>query len=143
MTNLNEFLKELRGNESLRSVSERTGLSHSYIADLEKGFRRGTKKPIHPSADTLNRLAKAYNYPPNELLKKAGYIEEDPNSKVESYDPLSVIRDYLIKRGKTDQFGFFNIKEWEELTPEQVENIIEDMEHSFQREKKRAEKKGL
>jgi HTH-type transcriptional regulator, competence development regulator len=86
MNELGKLLKELRGKESLRSVGERTGLSHSYISDIENGFRRGTKKPIHPSADTLKRLAKAYNYSPNELLKKAGYIEEESKTPEEIYD---------------------------------------------------------
>lgn len=95
MSKFNDFLKELRGKESLRSVSERTGLSHSYIADLEKGYRRGTKKPIHPSADTLNRLAKAYNYPPKELLKKAGYIEET-NDDTADFDEILNDPDFEI-----------------------------------------------
>ena len=35
---LGEFLRSLRGKESLRSVSERSNnkLSHSYISDIEK-----------------------------------------------------------------------------------------------------------
>lgn len=75
MRDLGRLLKELRGNRTLREIAEVTELSHTYISDVEKGYRRGTKKPIHPSPDTLKRLAEAYNYPYEELMKVAGYLE--------------------------------------------------------------------
>jgi repressor LexA len=34
------FIKKLRGKESLRDVSDRCDLSHTHIADLEKGINR-------------------------------------------------------------------------------------------------------
>lgn len=77
MNSLGELLKNLRGKRSLRNVADVTELSHTYISDIEKGFRRGTNKPIHPSPDTLKRLAEAYDYPYEELMKVAGYIEEE------------------------------------------------------------------
>jgi transcriptional regulator with XRE-family HTH domain len=77
MSELGKLLKELRGKKSLRAVAEDTGLSHSYIADIEKGFRRDTKAPINPSPDTLKRLSKAYDYPYEELMKAAGYFDAD------------------------------------------------------------------
>lgn len=77
MKSLGELLKDLRGNRSLREVAEITELSHTYISDVEKGYRRGSGKPIHPSPDTLKRLAQAYSYPYEELMKVAGYWDED------------------------------------------------------------------
>lgn len=77
MKDLGRLLKELRGNRSLREVAEVTELSHTYISDIEKGYRRGTKKPIHPSPDILKRLAEAYGYPYEELMRVAGYLEDE------------------------------------------------------------------
>ena len=74
---LGEFLRELRGKESLRSVSERIDgrLSHSYISDLEKGTsRRGTV--INPTPEALKILSEAYNVNYDKLMSLAGYIEE-------------------------------------------------------------------
>lgn len=74
---LGEFLRELRGKESLRSVSERIDgrLSHSYISDLEKGIsRRGTV--INPTPEALKILSEAYNVNYDKLMSLAGYIEE-------------------------------------------------------------------
>jgi transcriptional regulator with XRE-family HTH domain len=77
MNELGELLRELRGKKALRDISKITGLSHTYISDLEKGFKHGTKAPINPSFDTLKRLSKAYNYDYDKLLKAAGYIDHD------------------------------------------------------------------
>lgn len=85
MSILGNLLKELRGNKSLRKVAEETGLSHSYIADIEKGYRRDTKTPLNPSPDTLKRLSEAYNYPYKKLLEAAGYIEENEEESFEEF----------------------------------------------------------
>lgn len=71
---LGDYLKKLRGKESLRDVANRTNgeLSHSYISDLEKGVsRRGNI--IKPSPDTLLILSKVYDTDYNYLMKLAGY----------------------------------------------------------------------
>ncbi|MBI0392578.1 helix-turn-helix domain-containing protein [Thermoactinomyces sp. CICC 24226] len=67
------LLKKLRGKRTLRDVSEKTGLSHTYIRDLELGIRRATGKPIKPSAHVLKKLADAYQYPFEELMRASGY----------------------------------------------------------------------
>lgn len=87
MSELNRLLRELRGKESLRDVSKRVGLSHSYLSILEKGIDPRSKAPINPSPDTLKRLAEAYNYPYEKLMKVAGYIDED------HYDNSSVVKE--------------------------------------------------
>ncbi|MBC1801077.1 helix-turn-helix domain-containing protein [Listeria booriae] len=73
---LGALLKELRGKRSLRDAEKITGLSYTYISDLEKGYRRSNKKPIKPSIDTLKRISKAYMYSYTNLLEAAGYIDE-------------------------------------------------------------------
>lgn len=75
---LGEYLRKLRGKESLREVSNRIKgeLSHSYISDIEKGVnRRGN--PIKPSPETLKILSEAYATDYAKLMVLAGYIDTD------------------------------------------------------------------
>lgn len=72
---LNNILRQLRGKMSLREAAELSGLSHSYIRDLELGFNRSTKSPVKPSPDTLMKLATAYNFSYWNLLQMSGYLE--------------------------------------------------------------------
>lgn len=94
MNELGELLRELRGKKSLRSVAEETGLSHSYISDLEKGKRRGTNTPLHPSPEVLKKLGSAYEYPYDKLLKIAGYVEE-----VETIDLEKLLKNKTLRWG--------------------------------------------
>lgn len=74
---LGKFLENLRGKITLRDVAKKSGLSHTYIRDIELGINRKTKSPINPSPETLKRLAEAYNFPYEELMKKAGYLSNN------------------------------------------------------------------
>jgi len=73
MENFGEYLRRLRLEQrlSLRDVEEKADVSNSYIALIEKGLR----KP--PGADVLKRLATVYNVPVKDLLKAAGYLDEE------------------------------------------------------------------
>jgi len=85
MSELGKVLRELRGNRSLRNISKIAGISHNYLRNLEIGIDPRTKSPINPSPETLKKLAEAYNYPYEELLKLAGYLdanEKDGDSKI-------------------------------------------------------------
>jgi transcriptional regulator with XRE-family HTH domain len=142
---LGEFLENLRGKMSLRDAAQKSGLSHTYIRDLELGKNRKTKAPIRPSADTLKQLAKAYNHPSTDLLIKAGYLEANNQEMIGEKEipknPLITIKDFLQNKGENlEQFGFFNIDEWEDLTPDEVEEILEDFEMMFERAKKKKNK---
>ncbi|MGN7403508.1 helix-turn-helix domain-containing protein [Cytobacillus praedii] len=77
MRKLGELLKELRGNESLREASKRIGISHTYLDTIEKGTDKRSGAPVKPTPDTLKLISKAYNFDYEELMKAAGYIEED------------------------------------------------------------------
>lgn len=76
-TELGDMLRQLRGNMSLREAKERTGLSHTYIRELEKGVDPRTGKEVMPSIATLKALAKAYDCDYSELLHAAGYVDEE------------------------------------------------------------------
>lgn len=107
---LGHFLEELRGKMSLREAAEKSGLSHTYIRDLELGVNRKTKAPIRPSADTLRQLAMAYNHPAIHLLKKAGYIDSDET---------------LDRKNSNESIFFFD---QENITPEELEALREHLE---------------
>ncbi|MGM0881383.1 MAG: helix-turn-helix domain-containing protein [Bacillota bacterium] len=105
MNNLGNFLRKLRGKMSLREAASRSGLSHTYIRDLELGMNRSTNNIIQPSPETLEKLASAYSYSYEGLMKAAGYLHsENPpvNSHVEqhSYDLLEILKNHdLVKVG--------------------------------------------
>lgn len=99
------YLEELRGKMSLREAAKRSGLSHTYIRDLEMGINRGTKTAIKPSTESLKALADTYNKPLETLLEKAGYIEEKTKytNTVELPEELKRIIERYNKLEEEDQ----------------------------------------
>jgi transcriptional regulator with XRE-family HTH domain len=79
---LGELLKRLRGKLSLREAAKRSGLSYSYISSLEKGKHPRTGAPINPTPDILRSLAKAYNYPHEELMMLAGHLDKETKDDI-------------------------------------------------------------
>lgn len=80
MNKLGDYLKELRGKKSLRDVQKATGISHTYLSTLEKGFDPRTKKERKPTVDILKKLADHYKIDYYKLLVMAGYIDEQTAS---------------------------------------------------------------
>ncbi len=74
---------------SQRELASRSGLSRSYVCDIERG--RG----VHPSVETLDKLAAALGMARLDLLKAAGLIEPVANEResTEERRILSVFRD--------------------------------------------------
>lgn len=79
MNNLGELFRQIRisKNWSIREAARRMGISHSYLSILEKGVDPRTRKDSSPKPDTLRIISKAYNYPYEDLMKAAGYINDD------------------------------------------------------------------
>lgn len=73
------YLKGLRKGKKLtiRQLDLYSGVSHSYISQMERGSRG------IPSPDILQKLSKPLGIEYEELMKKAGYIEE--NKKESAY----------------------------------------------------------
>lgn len=73
MSNFGEFIKEIRFRKklSLKDVSEKCGISHPYLSQIENG-KKNTPKPA-----MIAKLAKGLGVPYILLLKKAGILEED------------------------------------------------------------------
>ena len=71
-TEFGRYLRELRERSrySLRNVESYTGISNSYISMLENGKRS------YPSHSMLQRLAKLYRVPMEELLSKIDGLDQ-------------------------------------------------------------------
>ena len=78
MADFGEYLKSLRERRklSLRDVAARTGMSYSYLTQIEHGRRNA------PGAELLKRLAPVYGVPVRDLLKAAGYLEDSEPDKL-------------------------------------------------------------
>jgi transcriptional regulator with XRE-family HTH domain len=72
MNDFGEYLRKLREAQklSLREMAAKTGVSVSYITQIENGRRKA------PGPEVLKRLAPAYNVPVRDLLKAAGYLDD-------------------------------------------------------------------
>lgn len=68
---LGEFIREQRrsGQLSLRKLSELAGISNPYLSQVERGLRR-------PSADILQRIAKALEISSETLYVRAGMLDQ-------------------------------------------------------------------
>lgn len=89
MSELGDYLRQLRGTMSLREASQRSHgrISHAAIAQAEKGIN-SHGKPFTPSAETLKEFAKLYNVSTTKLMKIAGYIEK-PSDLPSNVIPVS------------------------------------------------------
>lgn len=74
------YIKQLRGNESIRKTAERIGISHTYLDSLEKGYDARTNSKRSPSVVTVYKIAEYYKASFNELC---GMITKDINERLE------------------------------------------------------------
>lgn len=72
MADFGEYLRSLREERklSLRDVAARTGMSYSYLTQIEHGRRRP------PGPDLLKKLAPVYGLAAKDLMKAAGYLDD-------------------------------------------------------------------
>jgi len=66
---LGEFIREQRGQLSLRKVSEMAGISNPYLSQIERGLRK-------PSAEILRQIAGALSISAETLYVRAGILDE-------------------------------------------------------------------
>jgi len=85
---LSEELRRIRGIRglSLRKVEKQTGISNTYLSQLETG------KAERPSPHILHKLAAVYDVPYESLMQAAGYLEK-PSQKKSS---VSALRGVLL-----------------------------------------------
>jgi transcriptional regulator with XRE-family HTH domain len=100
------WIRSMRLEQGLsqRELASRSGLSRSYVCDIERG--RGA----HPSVETLDKLATALGFARIDLLKASGVLDQanDQRESDEERRMLSVFRD-LSDGGRISvmQFGRF------------------------------------
>ncbi len=72
MRDLGAFIKEQRANAqiSIRRLGEMAGVSNVYLSQIEGGLKR-------PSADILQKIAKALSISAETLYVQAGILEEN------------------------------------------------------------------
>ena len=63
------LLRDLRGRLSLRQLEEATGITYSYLSNIERGKRQ-------PGFKILSKLAAYHDVPMRDLLVAAGYPPE-------------------------------------------------------------------
>lgn len=116
MSNIGEFLRELRGNRSLREVERLSGVSHTYLSSLEKGADPRTGKERKPTTDTLQKLAEVYDHPYYDLLERAGYLPKESEDKLN--EAITMIEDLdmflTLKQGINQILKFEQVKFTEE-----------------------------
>jgi len=81
VSDLAKLFREIRlsKNWSIRKAAKNIGISYSYLSILEKGKDPRTGKDSNPKPEMLKIISKAYNYPYEELMRKAGYLSDDHN----------------------------------------------------------------
>ena len=74
---LGEYLKNLRGNKSIRQAAKDIGVSHTYLDSLEKGYDPRTDKVRSPSIMTVYKIAKYYGVSEYDLFDMVVAEEEE------------------------------------------------------------------
>lgn len=81
---LGDFIREKRGNLSLREFANKCGISHTHLDSLEKGYAPHTGKKINVTIDVLNKLSNALNVDVQYLsLLSLNQTPEDADFKLD------------------------------------------------------------
>lgn len=75
MNYIGDFIKQYRGETSLRDFAKKCDISHTHLDSIEKGYDPRTGKPIRVTVETLKKIAKAMNMSINDLLIKSGDVK--------------------------------------------------------------------
>lgn len=111
---LGNFLREKRGEMSLRDFANKLDISHTYLDSLEKGYDSRNKKPVRITVDTLSKIAKALDEPLEKLVALSENKDYNPEKAQE--DPLG-----LAKIG----FSMDNYAPPTEKQKEQIRDLLE------------------
>lgn len=132
---LSEFMikkrKEL--NLSLRGLAELLDISHAFLDSIEKDRDPRTGKPISPTIDTMQKIAKGLNMNLSDLLEITEYIEPRKSWPVgpstENWDALPVLdrSKYDISNITDDEAEMivFMRSELDKLNPEQRRKMLD------------------
>jgi transcriptional regulator with XRE-family HTH domain len=132
------YLQQIRKAKGLgvNQLAQYSGVSAPQISRIESGKRTS------PKPDTIAKLANALKVPYEELMKVAGYLEQDSVDKKdndENYNSLSEINK-LIKKYGIEQMGFLDIEKWKNFGPAELRLLEKQfqliVEMSEERDKK-------
>lgn len=86
------YIRQLRQKQrlSLRDVAQKTGISYSYLAQIEHGRRNP------PGPDFMKRLAPVYQVTLRDLLKAAGYLEENAGPTLSDEQEVEMAFNYVM-----------------------------------------------
>lgn len=136
----NERIKKLRQEMKLSQyeLAEKLGFSRGQLANYEQGKRE-------PDYATLQKLADFFEVSADYLLgrtDKPRHEETAANNKNDKeFNALEEIKKLCDEYGIED-FGFFDISKWREMTPDDVEEIRKHFEYiMFQVNKRKDEEK--
>ena len=120
---LSDIIKDYRRENdlSLREFAERTNISYSYIAILEKGMNYRKKKKLSPTLDALDKIARAMNMELDDLLAKMNNMNISLNKDTPSYNAIPLLG--IVKAGY-DYLADQNIIGY-------VETNVKDKENCF------------
>lgn len=136
MTIFGDYLKEIRGSRSLREMEKITGLSHTYLSTLEKGYDPRSKKERKPTPEVIKRLAETLDENYFELMQLAGYMENDDINHL--YQKRKNIEIEFEKK-RTETISLFNEVE---LLQNQISELNTKIQSSTnEKERKELEKK--
>lgn len=122
------YLKELRKKRKLtiRQLDTYSGVSHSYISQIERG-ERGVPKP-----EILKKLSKPLGVEYEELMEQAGYLTKEEIVKtaisegylddLKSYETNDEMFKYTVKRMFDDPDQFF-----QDVGPEATSGFVNDL----------------
>lgn len=132
LESLGEYLRRLRGKESLRSAAERIGISHTYLDTIEKGYDKRSGNPVKPTPETLKLIAAGYHVSYEDLMSRAGYINE--NTKSNSTSLTDKDEKDIAKRMEKIKNDLRNAEglsfHGEPLSEEAIESLLEAIEHA-------------
>jgi HTH-type transcriptional regulator, competence development regulator len=92
MTKLGDLLLSARKRLgfSLRDAEDASGVSNAYISMIESGRR------VDPHPNILKKLAEAYGLEIDEILKAAGYRDQEPQPDNEEAEIERLYREAMV-----------------------------------------------
>ncbi|MFE4522153.1 helix-turn-helix domain-containing protein [Cytobacillus firmus] len=123
------YLRE-KNKLSQKLFAEKIGITNSQLSRYELGERK-------PDPEMISQIADFFNVSADYLLGRSDF--ENPVGKKSDnndYDSLDEITK-LVKEYGIEQIGFFDIEEWKNLTPEDVEDIRKHFEWVAEKAKQR------
>ncbi|MGM0853105.1 MAG: helix-turn-helix domain-containing protein [Bacillota bacterium] len=127
---LTKRLKELRGKSTQEEVAGKLGISRARYSHYENGRSE-------PDTETLNKLADIFNVSTDYLLGRTNDPQKSiSKTEINNTNSLDEINN-LVKEYGIEQFGFFDINKWKDLSPEDIEEIKKHFEYVVYQAKQR------